>query len=84
MNTITLTALNAERNQRAAAQQRARHFRKIFRRVCGTLSFLSFFFLLGVVGGVERDSIALLPGTLYMFGSLGAWWLFAWLAGAFK
>lgn len=77
-------ALNAKRNRRAAAQQCARRRRRAFRRVCGSLSFLSFFFMLGIVGGVEQGTIALLPGTLYMFGSLGAWWLFAWLAGVFE
>lgn len=77
-------ALNAKRNRRTAAQQCARRRRRAFRRVCGSLSFLSFFFMLGIVGGVEQGTIALLPGTLYMFGSLGAWWLFAWLAGVFE
>ena len=84
MTTVSLTALNAERNACAATQQRARRRRRIFRRMCGTLSFLSFFFMLGVVGSVENDAIALLPSTLYMFGSLGLFALFAWLAGAFK
>lgn len=81
-NTIP-TALNAPRDRRTAAQKRARRRLRAFRRVCGTLSFLSFFFMLGIVGGVEQDG-TLLPGTLYMFGSLGAMWLFAWLAGAFE
>lgn len=82
-NTAPL-ALNAERNHRAAAQQRARRRLRAFRRVCGCLSFLAFFFVLGVVGGVEQDTIDLLPGTLYMFGGMGVCWVLAWLAGAFK
>lgn len=76
--------LHTPRNYRAAAQQRARRRLRAFRRVCGTLSFLAFFFVLGVVGGVEHDTIALLPGTLYMTGGMAACWVLAWLAGAFK
>lgn len=83
--TITATnALDAQRNRRAAARQRSRRRVRAFRRVCGCLSFLAFFFVLGVVGGVEHDTIDLLPGTLYMFGGMGVCWLLAWLAGAFK
>ena len=84
MTTTTISALNAPRNRRAAAQQRARRRLRTFRRVCGCLAFLNFFFLLGVVGGVEHDTIDLLPGTLYMFGDLAFLCLNAWLAGAFK
>ena len=84
MTNTAINALDIRRNRRAAIQQRTRRRVRAFRRVCGCLSFLAFFFALGVVGGVEHDTIDLLPGTLYMFGSMGACWLLAWLAGAFK
>lgn len=83
MTTITISTLNA-RNARPSARQRARRRVKVFRQVCGTLAFLAFFFTLGTVGSVECGTVALLPGTLRMFAGIGACWLLAWLAGAFR
>ena len=36
------------------------------KRVFGTLAFLSFFWLLGLVGAIEQNMMALGTGTLYM------------------
>jgi len=53
------------------------------KKVFGTLSFLSFFYMFGVGGAIEQDMIALGAGFLRMVIGLVCWWLFAWLAGAF-
>lgn len=51
--------------------------------VFGVLDFLSFFYLLGVVGGVERDTISLGAGAVHMIIALGCFHLFARLSGAY-
>ena len=56
---------------------------KKIRVVFGTLAFLSFFYLLGVVGAVEQDTMALGTGVIHMAISLGCFWLFCKLSGAF-
>jgi len=56
--------------------------RKILRSACGGIAGLSFFLALGIVGGIEQDTIALLPGFLWSMAAIGAFSLFSWLAGA--
>ena len=56
---------------------------KQFRKICGTLAFLSFFYLLGVVGEVEQDTMTLGAGMVRMGIGLGCFWLFCELSGAF-
>ena len=51
--------------------------------IWNALAGVSFFLLLGIVGGVEQDSIALGAGAWMMAASMGAGTLFAWLAGWF-
>lgn len=53
------------------------------RKVFGTLAFLSFFWLLDVVGSVEQDTIPLGTGTIYMVIALACFYLFCKLSGAF-
>lgn len=52
-------------------------------KVFGVLAFLSFFYLLGVVGAVEQDTMALGAGMVRMGIGLGCFWLFCELSGAF-
>jgi len=56
------------------------HFMK---KVFGTLAFLSFFYILGVVGAVEQDTMTLGAGMIRMGIGLGCFWLFCELSGAF-
>lgn len=53
------------------------------KKVFGVLAFLSFFYLLGVVGAVEQDTMALGAGIVRMGIGLGCFWLFCELSGAF-
>ena len=53
------------------------------KKVFGTLAILSFFWLLGVVGGIEQNSISLGTGTIYMVISLACFCMFCALSGAF-
>lgn len=53
------------------------------KKVFGVLAFLSFFYLLGVVGAVEQDTITLGAGMIRMGIGLGCFWLFCELSGAF-
>ena len=53
------------------------------KKVFGVLAFLSFFYLLGVVGAVEQDTMALSTGTLHMAVALALFYVFCKLAGAF-
>lgn len=53
------------------------------KRVFGTLAFLSFFWLLGLVGVIEQNMMALGTGTLYMVIALALFYVFCKLAGAF-
>ena len=53
------------------------------KKVFGVLAFLSFFYLLGVVGAVEQDTMALGTGMVRMGIGLGCFWLFCELSGAF-
>lgn len=56
------------------------HFmKKVFR----TLAFLSFFYILGVVGAVEQNTMTLGAGMVRMGIGLGCFWLFCELSGAF-
>ena len=50
------------------------------KKVFGVLAFLSFFYLLGVVGAVEQDTMALGAGMVRMGIGLGC---FCELSGAF-
>lgn len=54
------------------------------KKVFGVLAFMSFMFLLGTVGSIEQDMIALGTGTIRMIFGLGGFWLFTWLAGGFE
>ena len=54
---------------------------RMFRRVCGALAVLSFFFALGSAGSLEQDLISLGRGALQMSLGVGGFGLFGWLAG---
>lgn len=54
------------------------------KRIFGILAFLSFMFLLGTVGAVEQDMVALGTGTIRMIFGLVGFGLFTWLAGGFE
>ena len=54
------------------------------KKVFGTLAFLSFFYILGVVGGVEQDTMALDAGMVRMGIGLCFFWLFCELSDAFE
>ena len=56
---------------------------QIMKKVFGVLAVLSFVYLLGVVGAVEQDTIALGAGMVRMVIGLGCFWLFCELSGAF-
>lgn len=56
---------------------------QIMKKVFGVLAFLSFFYLLGVVGAVEQDTMTLGAGMVRMGIGLGCFWLFCELSGAF-
>lgn len=64
-------------------RRRQRRRIRIFRRVCGVLAMTMFFALLGVVGGIEQDTIPLGRGFLTSIGIEAAMIAFAYLAGAF-
>lgn len=49
----------------------------------GVIAFVMFFLMLGTVGGIENDTIPLLPGMIQTFAFMGLWVLFSHLAGAF-
>ncbi|MCQ2439278.1 MAG: hypothetical protein MJ074_05920 [Oscillospiraceae bacterium] len=66
-----------------AQKIRQRRRIRIFRRVCGALAMIMFFALLGVVGGIEQDTIPLGRGFLTSIGIEAAMIAFAYLAGAF-
>ena len=53
------------------------------KKVFGTIAILSFMFLLGTVGSVEKDMIPLGTGVIHMVSGLASFWLFTWLAGGF-
>lgn len=52
------------------------------RKIFGVLAFLSFFYALGVVGGIETDSISLGAGAIRAVLAIGCFGLFTHLAGA--
>lgn len=58
-----------------------RRKRRTLKGAWGTLAWMSFLLVLGIGGGVERDTIALGAGFLMMAASMCAAALFAWLAG---
>ena len=53
---------------------------QIMKKVFGVLAFLSFFYLLGVVGGVEQNSLSLSAGISRMFLGFSLFHLFGRLA----
>ena len=53
------------------------------KNVSGVIAFVMFFLMLGIVGGIENDTIPLLPGMIQTFAFMGLWVLFSYLAGAF-
>lgn len=55
--------------------------RRTLKGTWGALAWVSFLLVLGIGGGVERDTIALGAGFLMMTASMCAATLFAWLAG---
>ena len=54
------------------------------KKVFGTLAVLSFFYILGVVGAVEQDTMTLGAGMVRMGIGYGCFWLFCGLSGAFE
>jgi hypothetical protein len=58
-----------------------RRKRRTLKGTWGALAWTSFLLVLGIGGGVERDTIALGAGFLMMAASMCAAALFAWLAG---
>lgn len=54
------------------------HFMK---KVFGALAFLSFFYLLGVVGSIEKEMMSLGVGAIHMVVSLVCFGLFGKLYG---
>ena len=54
---------------------------QIMKKFFGVLAFLSFFYLLGVVGAVEQDTIGLGAGMIRMGIGLGCFGLFCELSG---
>ena len=56
---------------------------KKMKKVFGTLAFLSFFYILGVVGAMEQDTMTLGAGTVRACIGLGCFWLFCKLSGVF-
>lgn len=54
------------------------HFMK---KVFGALAFLSFFYLMGVVGSIEKEIITLSVGAIHMAVSLVCFGLFGKLYG---
>lgn len=55
----------------------------MMKKFFGVLAFLSFFYLLGVVGAVEQDTMAFGAGMVHMAIGLGCFRLFCELSGAF-
>nr|DAE24634.1 MAG TPA: hypothetical protein [Myoviridae sp. ctPVE25] len=53
------------------------------KKVFGILAFLSFFYILGVVGAVEQGTMALGTGAVRMGIGYGCFWLFCERSGAF-
>ena len=53
------------------------------KKLFGVLAFLSFFWLLGVVGAIEQDMMALGIGTFHMALALACFYVFCKLSGAF-
>lgn len=51
--------------------------------VCGVIAFVFFFLMLGTVGAIEQDQVALGTGTIRAFVFEALWAVFAKLAGAF-
>lgn len=52
------------------------------KKLFGVLAFLSFFWLLGVVGAIEQDMMALGIGTFHMALALACFNVFCKLSGA--
>lgn len=51
------------------------------KKVFGILAFLSFFYLLGVVGSIEKEMMSLGVGAIHMAASLVCFGLFGKLYG---
>lgn len=51
--------------------------------VCGVIAFVFFFLMLGTVGAIEQDQVALGPGIIRAFVFEALWAVFCKLAGAF-
>lgn len=56
---------------------------RTMKKLFGVLAFLSFFWLLGVVGAIEQDMMALGIGTFHMALALACFYVFCKLSGAF-
>ena len=65
---------------RQAARRRRRIFQAVMRGLCGLCLLL----LLGAVGGMEQDSMALGRGFLISMAALGGFGLTAWLGGMMR
>lgn len=51
--------------------------------VCGVIAFVFFLLMLGTVGAIEQDQVALGPGIIRAFVFEALWAVFCKLAGAF-
>jgi hypothetical protein len=49
------------------------------KKICEIIAFVSFFFLLGVVGGIEHDTMTLSVGVVYLAIGLALFGLSSWL-----
>lgn len=56
---------------------------KKMKKIFGTLAFLSFFYILGAVGGVEQGIMPLGAGIIRANIGFACFWLFCKMSGAF-
>lgn len=56
----------------------------VLKKISGILAVISFFYVLGTVGGMEHDTIALGAGIIRVGLGLGGFGLFCKLSGAFR
>ena len=57
---------------------------KTIRRVCNATAAVSLLLILGTIGGIESNSIALIPGTALASTLVGTFCLSMKFAGAFE
>lgn len=54
--------------------KRRRILRRRIRIACGVAGFLSFFYLFGIVGGLEQDMLTIKEFTIHSIVALGLMW----------